>query len=113
MPADPEREADETYTYKFTGWDKEIVKVAEDTTYTATYEQKEIVPEKEPEVEADEDVTDPEPVKPVVPERKPEVEADEDIKAGYGNISLYIALLGLGLVSSIMVLSGKKKEQND
>ena len=136
VPADPEREADETYTYKFTGWDKEIVKVAEDTTYTATYEQKEIVPEKEPEVEADEDVTDPEPVKPVVPERKPEVEADEDVtdpepvkpvvperkpeveadedvKTGDSNISLYVALLGLGLVSSITVLSEKKKEQND
>ena len=113
VPEEPEREADETYTYTFAGWDKEVTVVTEDTTYTAIYEQKKVVPERKPEVEADEDVTDPEPVKPVVPERKPEVEADEDIKAGYGNISLYIALLGLGLVSSIMVLSGKKKEQND
>lgn len=135
VPADPEREADESYTYEFTGWDKEVVAVAEDVTYTAIYEQKEIIPEREPEEEADEDVTDPEPVKPVVPERepeeadeditdpepvkplvperKPEVEADEDVETGDSNISLYVALLGLGLVSSITVLSGKKKEQND
>ena len=37
VPADPIRAADNTYTYAFAGWDKEIVKCAGDTTYTATY----------------------------------------------------------------------------
>ena len=36
-PANPTREADNTYTYVFKAWDKEVVTVAENTTYTATY----------------------------------------------------------------------------
>ena len=36
-PADPARAADNTYTYAFAGWDKQIVSCAGDTTYTATY----------------------------------------------------------------------------
>lgn len=36
-PAAPEKEADKTYTYSFTGWDKTVVKCTGDATYTATY----------------------------------------------------------------------------
>lgn len=36
-PTNPTREADNTYTYVFKAWDKAVVAVAEDTTYTATY----------------------------------------------------------------------------
>ena len=39
IPADPTREADNTYTYAFSGWDKEIVMTVDaDAAYTAAYE---------------------------------------------------------------------------
>ena len=34
------KESDKTYTYKFSGWDKAIVPVTENTTYTALYEKE-------------------------------------------------------------------------
>lgn len=37
VPEDPTRSADETYTYAFKGWDKEITTVTGHTVYTATY----------------------------------------------------------------------------
>ena len=36
-PANPTKPADNTYTYAFKSWDKEVVNVAGDVTYTATY----------------------------------------------------------------------------
>ena len=36
-PENPTKEADETYTYQFAGWDKEIVSATQDETYFATY----------------------------------------------------------------------------
>ena len=36
-PTAPTKAADNTYTYTFKGWDKEVIKCAGDTTYTATY----------------------------------------------------------------------------
>ena len=37
IPADPAKTADNTYTYTFSGWDKEVVDCVGDATYTATY----------------------------------------------------------------------------
>ena len=37
---EPSKEATVEYTYTFTGWDKDIVNVTEDVTYTATYSSK-------------------------------------------------------------------------
>ena len=37
VPAAPTRAADETYTYVFKGWDKEVVDCAGDATYRAVY----------------------------------------------------------------------------
>ena len=36
-PADPQKPADETYTYVFTGWDKPVVACTADAVYTAVY----------------------------------------------------------------------------
>jgi len=36
-PMDPTRDADETYTYTFAGWDKPVVNCVGNATYTATY----------------------------------------------------------------------------
>ena len=37
VPANPTKPSDNTYTYAFKSWDKEVVNVAGDATYTATY----------------------------------------------------------------------------
>ena len=117
VPADPAKEADETYTYTFAGWDKEVTSVKENVDYTATYTER---LNRIPEVEGDEDIvpeinpgnkaTDDN--KPSVrPVRKPEVEADEDVATGDGNMTLYIAILGLS-VAALAVIMGRKKEQD-
>ena len=36
-PAEPQRAADNTYTYAFAGWDKQVIACAGNATYTATY----------------------------------------------------------------------------
>ncbi len=38
VPADPSKASDKTYTYKFADWDKEVVTVESDATYTAKYD---------------------------------------------------------------------------
>ena len=38
VPTDPSKSADNTYTYVFAGWDKDVVNCAGNATYTATYE---------------------------------------------------------------------------
>ena len=117
VPANPAKEADETYTYTFAGWDKEVTSVKENVDYTATYTEK---LNRIPEVEGDEDIvpeinpgnkaTDDN--KPSVrPVRKPEVEADEDVATGDGNMTLYIAVLGLS-AATLAVIMGRKKEQD-
>ena len=137
VPANPAKAAGETYTYTFAGWDKEVTSVKGNVDYTATYTERlnripevegdeDIVPEVEgdedivPEVEGDEDIvpeinpgnkaTDDN--KPSVrPVRKPEVEADEDVATGDGNMTLYIAILGLS-AATLAVIMGRKKEQD-
>ena len=117
IPADPVKAADETYTYTFAGWDKEVTSVKENVDYTATYTER---LNRIPEVEGDEDIvpeinpgnkaTDDN--KPSVrPVRKPEVEADEDVATGDGNMTLYIAILGLS-AATLAVIMGRKKEQD-
>ena len=117
VPADPAKEADETYNYKFAGWDKEVTSVKGNVDYTATYTER---LNRIPEVEGDEDIvpeinpgnkaTDDN--KPSVrPVRKPEVEADEDVATGDGNMTLYIAILGLS-AATLAVIMGRKKEQD-
>ena len=117
VPADPVKAADETYTYTFAGWDKEVTSVKENVDYTATYTER---LNRIPEVEGDEDIvpeinpgnkaTDDN--KPSVrPVRKPEVEADEDVATGDGNMTLYIAILGLS-AATLAVIMGRKKEQD-
>ena len=117
IPADPVKEADETYTYTFAGWDKEVTSVKENVDYTATYTER---LNRIPEVEGDEDIvpeinpgnkaTDDN--KPSVrPVRKPEVEADEDVATGDSNMTLYIAILGLS-AATLAVIMGRKKEQD-
>ena len=39
-----EKEADEVYSYNFIGWDKEVVNVSGDVTYTAMYEKAAAIP---------------------------------------------------------------------
>ena len=117
IPANPAKEADETYTYTFAGWDKEVTSVKENVDYTATYTER---LNRIPEVEGDEDIvpeinpgnkaTDDN--KPSVrPVRKPEVEADEDVATGDSNMTLYIAVLGLS-AATLAVIMGRKKEQD-
>ena len=117
IPANPAKEADETYTYTFAGWDKEVTSVKENVDYTATYTER---LNRIPEVEGDEDIvpeinpgnkaTDDN--KPSVrPVRKPEVEADEDVATGDSNMTLYIAILGLS-AATLAVIMGRKKEQD-
>ena len=117
VPADPVKAADETYNYTFAGWDKEVTSVKGNVDYTATYTER---LNRIPEVEGDEDIvpeinpgnkaTDDN--KPSVrPVRKPEVEADEDVATGDGNMTLYIAILGLS-AATLAVIMGRKKEQD-
>ena len=117
VPANPVKAADKTYTYTFAGWDKEVTSVKENVDYTATYTER---LNRIPEVEGDEDIvpeinpgnkaTDDN--KPSVrPVRKPEVEADEDVATGDGNMTLYIAILGLS-AATLAVIMGRKKEQD-
>ena len=126
IPADPVKAADETYTYTFAGWDKEVTSVKGNVDYTATYTEK---LNRIPEVEGDEDIVPDEDVVPdkkpginpgnnasddkpsVRPVRKPEVEADEDVATGDSNMTLYIAILGLS-AATLAVIMGRKKEQD-
>ena len=64
---------------------------------------EDIVPEINPGNKATDDN------KPSVrPVRKPEVEADEDVATGDGNMTLYIAILGLS-AATLAVIMGRKK----
>ena len=121
VPADPAKAADETYTYTFAGWDKEVTSVKENVDYTATYSERlnripevegdeDIVPDKKPEINPGNNASDDN--KPSVrPVRKPEVEADEDVATGDSNMTLYIAILGLS-AATLAVIMGRKKEQD-
>ena len=117
VPANPAKETDEKYTYTFAGWDKEVTSVKENVDYTATYtERLNRIPEVEgdedivPEINPDNNASDDN--KPSArPVRKPEVEADEDVATGDGNMTLYIAILGLS-AATLAVIMGRKKEQD-
>ena len=50
IPATPTKAADGTYTYTFSGWDKEIVACVADAIYTATYSSAKIETNETPDV---------------------------------------------------------------
>ena len=42
VPTDPIKASDGKYTYKFIGWDKDVLSVTEDVVYSAVFEKQEI-----------------------------------------------------------------------
>ena len=100
----PVKPADEKYTYEFIGWDKEVVKVTKDETYTAQFKAIE-----------KEDPTDPtEPEKPTKPEKpdkpdkptnpcKPDTEVPKTGDTAADNMLLSLFMLTLSAFGGMVL----------
>ena len=113
----PVKPADEKYTYVFIGWDKEVVKVTKDETYTAQF--------KAIEKEDPTNPTDPtQPEKPIKPENPaepknfddeteltiPDTEVPKTGDTALPDMLIYTFLLALSALGGILVWHERKEK---
>ena len=103
----PVKPADEKYTYEFIGWDKEVVKVTKDETYTAQFKA---IEKKDPT-----DPTEPEkPTKPTKPDKpdkpdkpakpeKPDTEVPKTGDTAADNMLLSLFMLTLSAFGGMVL----------
>ncbi|MCI7618593.1 MAG: InlB B-repeat-containing protein [Firmicutes bacterium] len=110
--ATPVRPADEKYTYKFIGWDKEVVRVTGDAVYTAQFKA---VAKEQTKPEDPADPTNPDkpgrpdkPAKPAKPEKpakpdKPETEVPKTGDTSADNMIINLFLLTSSALAAVLL----------